>query len=128
MNSRLQIVVWNVAHGSAMFARTPNERTIIMDAGSSDDFSPAEHLHARYMLRFTDAFLLSHGDSDHLRDLPNIIRLIPPRIFHRNVSAPRHLIFPSDPPPVEPLKTFNGFDQQYSSPVGSNDVLENPSN
>jgi beta-lactamase superfamily II metal-dependent hydrolase len=128
MTAELRIVVWNVAHGSAMLARTPNDRTIIMDAGSSEDFSPAEHLHYRYGLRSTDVFMLSHGDCDHLRDLPNIIRLIPPRIFHRNVNAPRHLIFPTDPPPVDPLKTFDAFNTRYSSAVQPGDVLENPDN
>lgn len=128
MNAELRIVVWNVEHGSAMFAQTPNDRTILMDAGSSDDFSPAEHLHTRYGLQSADLFMLSHGDSDHLRDLPNIIRLIPPRVFHRNVTAPRHLIFPTDPPPVDPLKSFDAFNMRYSSPVQPGDALENSAN
>jgi beta-lactamase superfamily II metal-dependent hydrolase len=124
----LQIVIWNVAHGSAMFARTPNNRTILMDAGSSEDFSPAEHLHTRYGMRSTDAFILSHGDCDHLSDLPNVVRLIPPLIFHRNPSTPRHKIFPTDPPPIDPLKTFDAFHRHYCHPVEPQNVLTNPAN
>lgn len=128
MSTELRIVVWNVAHGSAMFVRTPNDRTILMDAGSSEDFSPAEHLYTNYTLRSSDLFMLSHGDSDHLSDLPNIIRLIPPRVFCRNVAAPRGLTFPTDPPPVDPLKTFDAFNGRYAYPVSSGDAIHEPAN
>jgi beta-lactamase superfamily II metal-dependent hydrolase len=128
MTPELRIVVWNVAHGSAMFARTPNNRTILMDAGSSDDFSPAQHLHDVYKARSTDLFILSHADSDHLRDLPNIIRLIPPRSFYRNKSAPRRLIYPTDPPPVDPLKAFDQFDRGCSGPLDPFDDAHNAAN
>ena len=128
MNFELRIVVWNVAHGSAMFARTPNDRTILMDAGSSDDFSPAQHLHSVYGLRSTNLFMLSHADADHIRDLPNIVRLIPPTTFYRNNTAPRHLIFPTDPPPVDPLKTFDGFNGGYTLSVPAWDDAHNPAN
>ena len=128
MNPELRIVVWNVAHGSAMFVRTPNSRTILLDAGSSEDFSPAEHLHNVYGLRSTDAFILSHADCDHIRDLPNIIRLVPPTTFYRNNTAPRHLVFPTDPPPVDPLKTYDGFNCYYSAPVPATDEIHNSAN
>lgn len=109
-----------------MFARTPNDRTILMDAGSSEDFSPAEHLYANYGLRSTDLFILSHADCDHVSDLPNIVRLIPPTTFYRSPAAPRHLIFPTDPPPVDPLKTFDGFNRRFTAPVDAWNDAHNP--
>ncbi len=119
MTPEVQIVVWNVAHGSATFVRTPNDRKILLDVGSSEDFSPAEYLHNHYGLRYTDLLILSHADADHVRDLPNVVRLIPPQTFYRNPQAPRSLIFPTDPPPCDPLKSFDSFNSNYVHPVRS---------
>jgi beta-lactamase superfamily II metal-dependent hydrolase len=128
MSGELQIVVWNVAHGSAIYVRTPNDRSILLDGGASEDFSPAIHLYNQYALRATDAFNLSHGDSDHVRDLPRILTLIPPAVFYRNPTAPRSLIFPTDPPEVDPLKTLNTFDASYSNPVPDYQLIHESTN
>lgn len=124
MNGDLEIVVWNVAHGSAIYVNTPNGRSILLDGGASEDFSPAIHLWNQHGLRATDLFILSHGDCDHVRDLPRIVDLIPPRTFWRNKTAPRHLTYPTDPPTADPLKTLDAFDRAYSNPVAPSDEAE----
>jgi hypothetical protein len=47
-DNQLEIVVWNVEHGSATYAKTPNGRHILMDAGASQAFSPASWLKEGY--------------------------------------------------------------------------------
>jgi competence protein ComEC len=128
MSGELHIVTWNVAHGSAIYVRTPNSRHILLDAGASEDFSPAEHLYHRYGLRYTDLLVLSHADCDHVRDLPNIWRLIPPIGFYRNPTSPRWLMFPTDPPEQDPLKTFDSFNQYYVQPLSPSDQIGDPNN
>jgi beta-lactamase superfamily II metal-dependent hydrolase len=83
----VQIVVWNVAHGSAIYVKTPNSRSILLDAGSSDDFSPARWLHARQGLTALDLFVLSHHHPGHVRDLANVHQLTPPRTFRHNPTS-----------------------------------------
>jgi competence protein ComEC len=126
--SNLEIVTWNVAHGSAMYVRTPNNRSILLDGGASEDFSPARHLHDRYGLRATDMFILSHGDCDHVRDLPEICRLVPPRSFCRNPTAPRALTFPTDPPTADPLRTLDLFQSGYNDAVPAGELVSVPTN
>jgi beta-lactamase superfamily II metal-dependent hydrolase len=83
----VQIVVWSVAHGSAIYVKTPNGRSILLDAGNSDDFSPARWLHAHRGLRELDLFVLSHHHGGHVRDLANVERLTPPLAFRDNPAA-----------------------------------------
>src|SRR4029450_549664 len=85
--STVQIVVWNVAHGSAIYVKTPNGRSILLDAGNSDDFSPAGWLRTHQGLAKLDLFVLSHHHDGHVRDLANVIRFTPPLAFHHNPSS-----------------------------------------
>ena len=49
MNSNLQIVVWDVQHGNAIYMKTPNGRHVMFDIGTGSytngyEFSPLKHL------------------------------------------------------------------------------------
>lgn len=121
--------IWNVSHGSSAFLRTPNERTILFDAGASDDFSPAQHLNKQYGLNCKDKkltwLIISHPDRDHIKDLPNVYKLLCPRILSRNKNIPPDLIYPEGTDDLqEPLKTYKEMDEKYNSPIG--DDLKNP--
>lgn len=112
-SANLTIVVWNVEHGSSIYAKTPNGRTILMDAGKSDSFSPAHWLNSSYSIEHVDLFTLSHADCDHIDDIENVDKLVSPRTFHRNKEVPRSLVYPTDPPPTNPLKYYSDFDARY---------------
>jgi competence protein ComEC len=114
---QLQIIVWNVEHGSAIYVRTPNGRSIIMDAGASSDFSPARWLYYQYNISKADLFILSHADTDHIRDIENVDVLLSPYAFYRNGTSPRHLKYPTYPPTTNPLRYFHDFDARYSAPL-----------
>ena len=116
-DSFLEIVVWNVEYGSAIYINTPNGRSIILDAGASQNFSPASWLKSRYQVVQAEWFILSHADTDHLTDIEQVHRLLSPRVFTRNTSAPRELIYPTYPPTINPLKYYLMFDNLYSSNV-----------
>ncbi len=116
-SNQLQIVIWNVEHGSALYARTPNGRSIVMDAGASQSFSPATWLNQQYHLSQVELFILSHADCDHITDIEQVDNLLHPCSFERNKTSPRHLIYPTYPPPTNPLKYFERFDNRYSEPL-----------
>lgn len=111
--SQLEIVVWNVQHGSAIYARTPNGLSIVMDAGASDEFSPAWWLKRQWSLQQVHMFILSHADTDHIRDIENLDRLLSPCTFRRNKTVPRELTYPTYPPVTNPLRYFLEFDHRY---------------
>ncbi len=118
--NKLQIVTWNVAHGSASYAKTPNGRSILFDAGSSEEFSPANWLYEKYGLRETDLFILSHTHADHISDIENVGNLIKPKVLIRNKSVPKNLAYPEFPPIKNPHKYYyEVFDKPYSQTVTS---------
>lgn len=116
-DTELEIVVWSVEHGSAIFVKTPNGRTIALDAGRSTEFSPAKWLKSAYSLERIDLFCLSHADTDHIRDVQNLDELLSPHVFSRNKEVPRDLVYPTYPPEKEPLRYFHQFDQRYCQPL-----------
>ena len=119
-------LIWKVEHGSAAFLKTPNDKTIMFDAGSSDDFSPAEHLASQYHLNSAsnqlDKLIISHADRDHISDLPNVCRLLKPRILFRNKTVPSTILYPEGTADLkEPLSTFKFLNDTYIHPIGQFD-------
>lgn len=130
-----ELRIWNVEHGSAAFLQTPNDRTIAFDAGSSDDFSPAEHLKRNYeIFRSPDAqldhLIISHPDQDHISDLPNLCQLLRPRVFNRNPTIPAECIYPSGDPSKGTVakQWYHWLDSTYSAPLDPWNVATLPEN
>ena len=131
--AQLEVVIWNVKHGSAAFVRTPNDRTLMLDAGCSDSFSPAKHLATKYGLsrngKRLDWLLVSHPDQDHILDLPNVHQALHPRILHRNSTIPDGLTYPSGKSNLsEPLRTYEEMNRTYNQPLGDSDKAAPVSN
>ncbi len=87
----LDIRIWEVGAGLCVRIKTPNGQNHIIDAGRSDDFSPAEHIY-KYHWNDDDELnylIISHQDSDHVADLPNIRKYLgDPKTLLRNKSVP----------------------------------------
>lgn len=74
----LKVLFWNVQHGSAAFALTPNQRSIVVDLGTGTDsnggsFSPIRILRANGFLDAIDLLILSHPHEDHLCDIYQLV-------------------------------------------------------
>ena len=119
----LDILIWNVEHGSARYATTPNGRKILMHTGASTTFAPARHLSQHRGVERVDLFILSHADTDHLRDVENVDRLLSPACFDRNWGAPLRLKYPTYLPTTDPLNYFQAFDAHYNTPLGETSGL-----
>lgn len=118
-------IIWKVEHGSAAFVSCPNGRTIMFDAGSSDDFSPCMYLKNTCSLDRIDWLIISHPDRDHISDLPNVYPTLDPRVRTRNPTVPTRLIYPSGTENLtEPLKTYKIMNEKYTA--GIPDHLKNP--
>lgn len=87
----LEIVFWDVQHGSSTYINTPNGTKIVQDLGTGSyqggsEFSPLLHLKNKYNVRRLDEVIVTHPDKDHIDDIHNFGEL-DPRYFHR----PKHL-------------------------------------
>ena len=81
----LEITVWDVQHGSAVYIKTPNNRHIVVDLGDDDNFSPLKTLYSRGV-RQLDVAVITHPHRDHLDDIFNL-QLVPAQTIH----TPWHL-------------------------------------
>ncbi|WP_377190744.1 ComEC/Rec2 family competence protein [Ruegeria meonggei] len=87
----LDIRIWEVGAGLCIHIRTPNGQNHIIDAGKSDDFSPAEHIRDRHWSDgdVLNYLIISHQDADHVGDLENLKAYLgSPKIYLRNKSVP----------------------------------------
>jgi competence protein ComEC len=64
----LDIRIWDVNHGSAMFLRAGN-RNVVIDAGANSEFSPAWWINNRFGRTKIDYLVISHPHHDHIEDL-----------------------------------------------------------
>ena len=73
----LEIVIWDVQHGSAAYINTPNGKVIIIDLGTGDysgndaKFSPLQYLE-RNGISTIDQLIITHPHTDHIDDIFNI--------------------------------------------------------
>jgi beta-lactamase superfamily II metal-dependent hydrolase len=90
--SDLQIIIWDVQHGNAVYVRTPNNRHMVFDLGVGDYsgnnqlFSPLRELRAKYAAHSLDFVMVTHPHRDHIDDILNFDSFSP-RVFCR----PKHL-------------------------------------
>jgi beta-lactamase superfamily II metal-dependent hydrolase len=124
----LEIVAWDVQHGVSLFASTPNDRTIILDAGASDAFSPVDWLKGRFQLQRLDGLIISHAHADHVREVGKIHSELKPRVLLRNKAIPGNVLYPNGPPTMDPLKSYDALDRAYNSPADPGDLFDNPAN
>jgi competence protein ComEC len=88
----LQLVVWDVQHGSAIYIRTPNGQHFAVDLGTGSygqqgrSFSPLLHLKNVYKVQQLDGVIITHPHRDHLDDISNFDTLNP-----RVLTRPSHL-------------------------------------
>lgn len=65
----LAINIYNVGHGLAIHMLTPNGKTIVLDLGCSEDFSPLLLLQNRTTQ--IDSLIITHPHGDHIEDIKN---------------------------------------------------------
>lgn len=89
----MKIIIFNVEHGFCGFVRSPNGYGLMIDCGRRDDFSPAQYIASKESNSITKhngqilAFLIiTHPHDDHVEDIENIIKYLPPRILYRQGS------------------------------------------
>ena len=83
MNSKVEMVFWDVQHGHATYIKSPNNRHIVIDLGTGDyssnneAFSPLRHLKYKYGVNQLDYVIITHPHLDHISDILNFDDLRP---------------------------------------------------
>lgn len=78
----LSIYFFDVGQGDAALVRSPEGKTVLIDAGP-DEWTVAEHLN-RLVIDTLDLVVASHNHADHIRGLPLILGTIPVRFYMDN--------------------------------------------
>ena len=71
-NGKLEIRLWDVGQGIAIWINTPNGQNHWIDAGKNDEFDPATHVRNKYGIETLDLLVISHPDTDHYNGLHNL--------------------------------------------------------
>ena len=72
MSKQTELYVWNVENGTAIYARTPNGKNVVIDCGASDVFSPIKHINNKLKIQEIDDLIISHPHKDHINDLKGL--------------------------------------------------------
>ena len=71
------VIVFNVGRGLAVFIRMPNNKCIIYDMGSSEDFSPAKVIKEKFIdtgyIKGVSQLFVSHPHKDHFQESDNML-------------------------------------------------------
>ncbi len=88
---KLEMVIWDVQHGSAAYLKTPNGKHFVIDLGtgthkgSNNTFSPLLYLKQNWGITSIDKVIITHPHTDHIDDIFNLMQLSPvyiQRPFH----------------------------------------------
>ncbi|KKM25835.1 hypothetical protein LCGC14_1590960 [marine sediment metagenome] len=81
--SNLRIICWDVEHGNAAYIKTPADKHIALDIGSSASFSPLKSLRDDFNLEFLNEVIITHPHSDHMSDIFEF-DLMFPKVLNRS--------------------------------------------
>jgi beta-lactamase superfamily II metal-dependent hydrolase len=118
INGNLEIVTFDVEHGSCHFLRLPNGKTVLIDLGSRPDFSPATHLRIEWGIRNLDWATITHQDADHIRDIDALAH-IRPLVLELPDASYDYLLNHYGGATPETLEKFFVFKQGYNTPSPS---------
>lgn len=126
----LQIIIWDVQHGSAAHILTPNGKNIVIDLGAGNAtqgaFSPLQYLWRRGV-RTIDHLIITHPHLDHIDDILNLEKFrlhvveLPWHLTERDVINSQQVL--SDIAEQKVEKYFDLRDQFVEKVHPDNDVL-----
>jgi competence protein ComEC len=130
----LNMLFWDVQHGSAAYIKTPTGKKLIIDLGVGSfmkpedaTFSPLRHLRYNYGVTSVDALIITHPHADHIDDIHNL-SLVKPKILLAPKQIDRDLIREKNQAKDESVvNAYFDLLDTYSGPVPAGDRLDNGS-
>lgn len=122
MNKNLEIVFWDVQHGSSTYIKTPNGKNIVVDLGSGSysgsdlKFSPLLHLKNEYKIERLDQVIITHPHKDHIDDILNFYKLYPKVLYRPHVD--KNEIYKNIKDEDKQIfDTYFNIDEEYICPI-----------
>ncbi|QJW97253.1 ComEC/Rec2 family competence protein [Frigoriglobus tundricola] len=120
----LQVMIWDVDHGSAAYIKTPTGKHIAIDLGVGDmseggkEFSPLRHLRKHYGVERLDKLVITHPHRDHLDDIANV-SLLNPRLLRAERGIKDEFINKGNKPnDKDILGAYRSLLEEYKTSVG----------
>lgn len=113
----LEILIFNVNHGNAVYIRTPNDKDVLIDCGSnnSDGFSPSEYI--KRQNRTIDYLIVSHPHCDHISDIENFVKYHHPNLIDRTEMSLSKILDANQESCEGIIKTYFKFQESYNGSV-----------
>lgn len=133
MVQALEVVIWDVQHGSAAFIKTPTGKKLAIDLGigsfknpSDTTFSPLKHLRYSWSYTDLDALIITHPHTDHLDDIVNL-HLMKPSMILAPKGIDRELVRKGNQSKDKSIidKYFQWIDS-YNGAVSADESMSNP--
>jgi len=130
----LKFIVWDVQHGLAITAITPNNRHIQIDLGTGSYannnalFSPLRHLKYNWNVPKLDCVIFTHPHTDHLDDIFNFCELAPSTIYRPNHLTDDEIRNGNSIKDRAKIDRYISLNSGFTSPVDPGNLLSVPSN
>lgn len=124
----VEIVVWDVQHGSACFIKTARGLHVVQDLGTGSidgcnhDFSPLKHLYYKYRVQTLDAVIISHPHSDHLDDIQNLRLFRIGQLVRPQHLAPREVLNGNPPNRLDVVHNYLELTRLFPNAISRNSL------
>lgn len=107
--NHLDIIVFDVEHGSCAFVQTPNGETMMLDCGHKADFSPAEFVWLNDWVNEDrlEKLIISHPDEDHISDIERTLKYLNPKRYYHPGLTSSQVVTHLQPKPETPLAHYH---------------------
>ena len=110
----MQVITFDVEHGSNHLIRTPNDQIVMIDAGNTETFSPARYISDTWQITDIRWFALTHHDTDHLADIENVTCYLDVKTLQTPSLSVEQLRVLYNNEFSAPLQKFLEFRQRFS--------------
>ncbi|MCV0367238.1 MAG: MBL fold metallo-hydrolase [Nitrosopumilus sp.] len=130
--TNLLVSVWNVEHGSSVYAVTPNGRKVFLDCGSSSEFSPAKEVNSTYEKKKLDYLVITHPHRDHITDLEFVEEKFNIKVIRRNKKITKDVMLKDNPDVFDPpndkiIERYFKLSDRFTKNVEPDEDPSNPS-
>ena len=112
MPNPIRILTFDVKHGNCHAIWSPSGKLVVIDIGTSDDFSPMKWMKSQNITTI-DYLILTHPHDDHLRGFTELDGMAV-KVFHRPRNIPTNLIAELD---ADLKNAWERYDAHYIAPV-----------
>lgn len=124
--SPLKIIIHDVGHGQAVHAFTPDGKVVVIDLGTSADFSPLVWLRDR--TKTIDSLVITHPHGDHIDEMLLLDSLgLDVRQLWRPKWLPKEVVYAANQSAYQDkLDAYFEMSDRYSHPIKDGELVGDP--